>query len=246
MLANSGAGLVIVEATHVSGTAASPTAASGSTPTTTRRRWRAWSRIAVASAPPSSASSSRMPAARPRRSGRGRAAGRLGRAADPWQTIGAVGDSVRRGLAYAARDDRSRHRARARGVRSRGASARCASASTRSSCTWRTAIWRTASCRRSPTNAPTSTAARSRTACAFRSSSRARGARRGAEGHAARRAHHRQRLARRRAHARRRGGYRQGAQGRAGSTSSDVSSGGVTADVAQPDRAGYNVPSPSA
>ena len=40
-------------------------------------------------------------------------------------------------------------------------SARCASASTPSSCTWRTAICCTASCRRCPTSAPTSTAARS-------------------------------------------------------------------------------------
>ena len=63
------------------------------------------------------------------------------------------------------------------GLRLRQRSARCASASTRSNCTWRTAIWRTASCRRSPTSAPTNTAARSRTACAFRCRSRARCAR---------------------------------------------------------------------
>ncbi len=47
-------------------------------------------------------------------------------------------------------------------------SAHCASASTRSNCTWRMAIWRMASCRRFPTSAPISMAARWKIACAFR------------------------------------------------------------------------------
>ena len=57
-------------------------------------------------------------------------------------------------------------------------SARCGSASTPSSCTTRTAIWRIRSCRRCPTSAPTSTAARWRTACGSASRSRRRCARR--------------------------------------------------------------------
>ena len=83
-------------------------------------------------------------------------------------------DPVRRGLAHAARSRPKPTWSACATPSSPPRSARCASASTRSSCTWRTAIWRTASCRRSPTSAPTNMAARSRTACAFRSRSRAR------------------------------------------------------------------------
>ena len=145
-------------------------------------------------------------------------AGRKASSQRPWEGGGAlparpgpVGDdravaaAVRPELARAARRDRSttsRGCARPSSIRP---SARCASASTPSSCTTRTAIWRIRSCRRSPTSAPTSTAARWRTACA--SASRSRSAVRAAvpKTHRARRPHHRQRLARRRALDRRRG-----------------------------------------
>ena len=71
----------------------------------------------------------------------------------------------------AARARRGRPAARARRFRRAPRSARNGSASMRSSCMARTAICCTSSCRRSPTGAPTSTAARSKTACAFRSRS---------------------------------------------------------------------------
>ena len=181
-----------------SATAASPTAAWGSIPTTTRRRWRASSPIAGAPAPPSSASRSRTPAARPRRSGRGRAAARC----RPARTRG------RRSRRRRSRSGRTGTcRASRRWMTSRGCarrssippSARCGSASTPSSCTTRTAIWRIRSCRRCPTTAPTSTAARWRTACG--SACEIAQAVRAAvpKTHCAWRPHHRQRLARRRA-----------------------------------------------
>ena len=103
-----------------SGTAASPTAASGSIPITTRRRWRASSPIAGASAPPSSASSSRTPAARRRRSGHGRAAARCKPDQDPWQTIAPSAIPFGRDWHMPrAMTDRG-HRPRARGLRQRG------------------------------------------------------------------------------------------------------------------------------
>ena len=162
-------------------------------------------------APPSSASRSRIPAARARRSGRGKAAGRCKPGADPWQTMAAspipFGENW-----HTPREVTEDDMERVRAAFVSAASARCASASTRSSCTWRMAIWRTASCRRCPTSAPTNTAARSKIACAFRCRSRARCAR-WCRRSAARRAHHRQRLAAGRPHARRRGRHRQGAEG---------------------------------
>ncbi len=97
-----------------SATAASPTAASGCIPTTTKPRWRASSHSA-------------------RRAGTAKFgiqiahSGRKGSAQKPWEGGGAAqaggrsvadhgrfADSVRRGLADAARGDRSRHGARAR------------------------------------------------------------------------------------------------------------------------------------
>ncbi len=71
----SGAGLVIVEATHVERRGRiTPRAASACIRTTTRRRWRASSSSIAATAARSSASSCRIRAARARRTGRGKAA----------------------------------------------------------------------------------------------------------------------------------------------------------------------------
>ena len=201
MLANSGAGLVIVEATHVERhgriTHGCLGLYSDHCEAALARVIDHCRRIGTAKLGIQLAHAGRKASAqRPWEGG-----GALQPAPGPVGDDRAVGDPVRPGLAHAARRDRGRHRARARGLRRRRRSARCASASTRSSCTARTAIWRTASCRRSRTSAPTSTAARSRTACAFRSRSRGRCAPWCRSGIAARRPHHRQRLARRRAHA---------------------------------------------
>ena len=141
MLANSGAGLVIVEATA----RRAPRPHHPRLPRALLRRQRGGagarrSPIAAATAPPSSASSSRMPAARPRRSGHGRAAARSKPAQDPWQTIAPSAIPFGADWHVAARDDGGRHRAGARGLRRLRPSARCASASTPSSCTTRTAI----------------------------------------------------------------------------------------------------------
>ena len=89
----------------------------------------------------------------------------------------AVAAAVRQGLAHAARRRRwptSPMSATASSIRP---SARCGSASTRSSCTTPTAIWRIRSSRRCRTTAPTSTAARWRTACGSAARSRVRCAR---------------------------------------------------------------------
>ncbi len=86
----------------------------------------------------------------------------------------AVGAAVRPRLAYAARHERGRHGARAQSLCRWRQSAQCALASMPSSCIWRTAICCTASSRRCPTSAMTTMAARSPAACAFRSKSRAR------------------------------------------------------------------------
>ena len=147
-----------------SAAAASPMAAWGSTPTTTSRRWRVSSRTAGGPAPPSSASRSRMPAARPPRNGRGRAVARC----RPIRTRGRRSPhrpfrSGRTGTCRAWRPwTTSRGCARPSSIQR---SARCGSASTPSNCTTRTVTWRIRSCRRCPTIAPTSTAARWRTAC---------------------------------------------------------------------------------
>ena len=74
---------------------------------------------AAATAPPSSASSSPMPAARPPRSGPGKAASALKPGEDPWETIAPSAIAVRAQLARAAGDDGGRHRARARRLRRR-------------------------------------------------------------------------------------------------------------------------------
>ena len=225
-----------------SATAASPTAASGFIPTTTRRRSRASSRIGA----PRRHRQVRHPARACRPQGLGAAAvGRRqaaasrtpirGRPSRPRRCRSATDWHTPREVTEADMD------ARARGLRRRRRSARCASASTRSNCTWRTAICCTASCRRSPTSAPTNTAARFENRMRFPLSI-ARAVRAVVpKERAARRAHHRQRLARRRAHARRRGGDRQGAKAE-GIDFICVSSGGVAADIRNPTEPGYNVP----
>ena len=84
-----------------------------------------------------------------------------------WPVIGRLGGRLVAAQPGAARDDARRHgRVRDEFVRG-GARWRSAPASTCSSCTARTAICCRPSSRRSPTGAPTTTAARSRTACAF-------------------------------------------------------------------------------
>ncbi len=171
MLANSGAGLVVVEATHVERHGRITHGCLGLYSDDNEAALaRVVSQRAGAAAPRSSASSSRMPAARARRSGPGKAAARSrparGSVADDRASAIPFGD----GWHTPREATEAGHRPRARRLRQFGASARCASASTRSNCTWRTAICCTASCRRCPTSAPTNTAAASRTACAFRSS----------------------------------------------------------------------------
>ena len=179
-----------------SATAASPTAAPGSIPTTTRRRWRASSPIAGAPAPPSSASSSRTPAARPRRSGRGRAAARCKPGQDPWETIAPSPIPFGAELAHAARGDAGRHRARARGLRQFG-QARGADRLRRDRAALRPRLSRAfvPVAGLQPAHRPVRRLAGE--PHALRPRDRAGGARGGAEEHRARRAHHRQRLARR-------------------------------------------------
>ena len=174
MLAHSGAALVIVEATHV------------------ERHGRITHGCLGLYSDDNEAALARV-VAQARRMGTAKFgiqiahSGRKGSAQRPWEGGGraeaggrpvaddcSFADSVRRGLAHAARSDRSRHGARARRPSSLLPSARCVSVLTRSSCIWRTAISRTGSCRRFQTSAATNMAARSRIGCAFRFRSRAR------------------------------------------------------------------------
>ena len=166
MLANSGAGLVIVEATHVERRGRithgciglysdDNEAALARVIAHCRRAGTAKLGIQIAHAGRKASVAAAV-------GGRRRAAARAGPVGDHR----ALADSVRAELARAARGDAwttSRGCARPSSIRP---SARCGSASTPSSCTTRTAIWRIRSCRRCPTIAPTSTAARWRTACA--------------------------------------------------------------------------------
>ena len=173
MLANSGAALVVVEATHVErhgrithgcmGLYSDDNeAALARVIAAARRAGTAKFGIQLAHAGRKASSQ------RPWEGGSALEAGQ-----DPWPTVGpsplAFGENW-----HTPREMTEDDMTRIRNAFVARRSAPCASASTPSSCTWRTAIWRTASCRRSPTSAPTNTAARSRTACAFRCRSRAR------------------------------------------------------------------------
>ena len=175
MLANSGAAWWSSRRPASSAAAASATAASGSIRTTARRRWRASSPIAVATAPPRSASSSPMPAARPPRSGHGRGTRRSGRVRIRGRPI--APSAIPFGADWPAPRDDGADIERVREAFVTAAKRASASASTPSSCMERTAISCTASSHRSPTSAATAMAARSRRACAFRSRSRKRCAR---------------------------------------------------------------------
>ena len=174
MLANSGAALVIVEATHVERQGRithgclglysdDNEAALARVIASARRAGTAKFGIQIAHA-------GRKASAQKPWEG----AGPLAPDSDPWPTMAAspipFGDNWHTPREVTEAD---MERVRA-GLRHRQRSAPCASASTRSNCTWRTVIWRTASCRQSPTSAPTTMAARLRTGCAFRSRSRAR------------------------------------------------------------------------
>ena len=106
MLANSGAGLVVVEATHVERHGRITHGCTGALFRSQRGGARARHRpLPAAAAPPSSASSWPMPAARPRRSGHGRAAARCQPDQDPWQTIAPSAIPFGAELAHAARRD---------------------------------------------------------------------------------------------------------------------------------------------
>ena len=140
MLANSGAALVVVEATHV------------------ERQGRITHGCMGLYSDDNEAALARV-IAQCRRAGTAKFgiqlahAGRKASSQRPWEGAralqagaGSVADlrpvaaALGRRLARAARGDRSGPRARARGFRRPPPSARCASASTRSNCTWRTAI----------------------------------------------------------------------------------------------------------
>ena len=170
-------------------------------------RSRAWSRIATASAPPRSACSSRMPAARARRACRGRAR-RCGTAApDPWETI--APSAIPFGEDWAAPRAMTLEDidARPRGLRGRDRRAvRVGFDAIELHMAHGYLLHSFVSPISNRRNDEYGGDARRPHALSARG--RARGARGGAEGHAARRAHHRHRLGRGRARRRRRGRVR--------------------------------------